>query len=309
MNRRKLFFIIIIFCIISAGAHAAVTLRLQQVTKNIKIDHAYENSAVYVYTVTLRHKGDATDFFLTFSSGQSPSFSPRLMADGAGSFIEYELYDDILTRNVLKDLSAGPSANEILSGFFPASTKWQTLDVTYTLFVQEGQFVSQGAYDDSFILSLYEGNPIVWTEHDSQAISLQAQMPQILDVAVVNSGIPFDVLSQELVLDFGILYEGDLLGGDIVVRSNALFSLALQSENQGVMPHADPLDTSVVPYIFTFNGSPVTLTGTVPVSVVPAGGPSDVNGERYPFSVAIGNYGMATEGSYQDVITLTIAAN
>ncbi|MEW5815822.1 MAG: spore coat protein U domain-containing protein [Spirochaetota bacterium] len=221
--------------------------------------------------------------------------------------LKYQIFDNAIQKNILKDLSGSPSPGEVLAGTFPASSGWQTVDLTYLLYIPAGQFLAPGKYEDTVTVTLYAGTIGSATEYDSQTVTYQASISQVVDISIVRPAFPFDPLQKDLAIDFGILKEGATNSGDIIVRSNAAFSLSLQSDNKGVMANLDRSDKSTVPYVFIFNGSPVNLTGTRPVDVLVNQSPTDLAGFRYNFTVIIQPYGMATEGSYQDIITVTIA--
>jgi len=132
-------------------------------------------------------------------------------------------------------------------------------------------------------------------------------MDNMLDVSIVNTGDPFDPAGIFLTLDFGILVEGANLGCDIVVRSNALFDLSVQSAGKGAMKHSIEAEKDTVPFTFSFEGSPIVLTGNQAVDVVTGAGPTTTTGLRYAVDVTIEPFGMATEGDYSDSITITVA--
>jgi len=294
--------------IVQTTAGAAVTLRIQSINKKITLTYGIDSAVEITETITVKHRGDATPFFITFSAGQSGSFESReLSATGSSDSFNYQLYDNMVNKNILKDLTGATTDSDVLTGFFPMSSGWQSLTVSYVFYMPANQFVGAGKYGDSVEVKLYEGTLSSAVVHDNETVNFEAQMDTIAEVSLVNTGMPFNPLQTELLFDFGILEAGESLSGDIMVRANALFTLSLQSGNRGVMANTDRSDSSIVPYEFIFNGSSVDLTGNRPIDVLIGAGPSDVNGLRYPFSVIIQPYGMATEGTYEDTITVTVS--
>ena len=67
-------------------------------------------------TIEVSHKGPAATFFVTLSAGTSGSFAMRTVTTGSDS-LNYQLYDDLVNYNVIKDLSASPGPGEVLHGF------------------------------------------------------------------------------------------------------------------------------------------------------------------------------------------------
>jgi hypothetical protein len=95
---------------------------------------------------------------------------------------------------------------------------------------------------------------------------------------------------------------GESLACDLLVEANCAFKVHFQSENAGTMVNTDPADPSVVPYTLRVDNVVTDLSSGDPVHV----GQSPTI--RFPVVVTIGNFGTATAGTYEDVITITVAA-
>ncbi|GAB4221548.1 MAG: hypothetical protein Kow009_11180 [Spirochaetales bacterium] len=67
------------------------------------------------------------------------SFDTR-QATGSGGVLNYQIYDSITSRNILKDLSANPGSQEVLSGSFPDDSGWTTQDQSFVVALPPGQF-------------------------------------------------------------------------------------------------------------------------------------------------------------------------
>jgi hypothetical protein len=93
-----------------------------------------------------------------------------------------------------------------------------------------------------------------------------------------------------------------------LVRSNETFGVSIESQNAGVMAIQTAGDSSTVPYRLSIDGSAVDLSSGNPVSVLSSVGPTVLAGRRHPISVEILDYGFATDGTYQDNLTITVTA-
>jgi spore coat protein U-like protein len=256
-------------------------------------------------TLEVRHKGPAVTFFVTLSAGTSGSFAARTLSTGAEN-LNYQLYDNLIDRNVIKDLSASPGPGEVLhgsaeeyDGFLP-----QTIQLPYVISIPAGQQLGAGTYDDSLTISLYTGtlsDPALVT---TATLTISGPVANAIDLALVDPGLSFPAFNPQTatVMDFGELFQGATGAVDLLVDANCAFTLALESENSGVMAHSNILDPSTVPYEFLFLGIAVDLSSGNPVQVATS------PGFRYPIQVTIGNLGTASSGTYQDVVTVTVTS-
>lgn len=260
-------------------------------------------------TLTVRHRGAATDFFLTFGPGNGGSFEPRTMTDGTND-LSYYLVDNPASGTVLKDLSVSPNPGEVITGTFPEKNKggWQSQEPSYTVQIAGGVFL-QGNYDDGVTVSLYQGTLSDYTFVESTTLDISARVRPVLELAIVEPGGFFDETRTNYTIDFGILSPDSVGSADLVVRSNGLFSISMSSQNAGQMVHSDPGDPSTIPYDLYINSGLVDLSSGGTVTVLNSQGPTEITGQRYPLEVEIPQLGFPTEGSYSDSITITVAAN
>jgi hypothetical protein len=70
----------------------------------------------------------------------------------------------------------------------------------------------------------------------------------------------------------------------------------------------DPTDTSTVPYILSVDGVAKSLPAGSDEPLTSSAAPTGITGEIYDLGVEIQEFGMATEGSYADIITITVSA-
>lgn len=261
--------------------------------------------------VKKQKKETTTDFFITFSTGLYGDFSSRSMETGDGNAMYYNIYDDSVTGNILKDLTAQPTSSEVLTGTFDINDNTSQV-LTFVVILDRDQFPLAGSYLDEVNIEIYGGtpeNPDSSYPLDSTSMSLSASMEPVMEMSLVPEGGGFNPGSSDLTLDFGILFIGEIRAADLLVRSNSNYSVLLRSDNGGIMPiQDDPDDTSVVPYTLSVNGSPLDLSSGTDQTAVPLAGPSTENGARYTLGVEILDFGMATEGLYSDILTITLMA-
>ncbi len=288
----------------------AQTFRFQGTPAAVTGTYLLDSAVSFTRTVTIRHRGAASSYFVTFSAGQSGNFTSRAATSGS-SPLYYQVYDSLTNRNVLKDLSANPTSLEVLTGSFADSgNSWTTQTASFVVFLLPDQIPPSGTYADTVAVELYDGTPASHgPRRDSTSFSISVTMNSALDISLVPQGFPFNVASASLPLDFGNLTAGNSRAADLVVRSNWLYTVTVTSQNGGTMKNPDPLDTSQVPYTFTVNGTPVALPAGTPQTIVTSAPATPFAGSRYTISVTIGSYGWATEGSYSDLVTIVATAN
>jgi hypothetical protein len=295
--------------LLSALPGTACDLRLQSTPGTITGTYQPDGGLTVTGTITVGHRGPATHYFITFSAGQSGDFSARYLASGINR-LDYQLYDNLTGRNVLKSLVAKPSPAEVLSGCFPCSYRLQQQSLTFVVFLPPGQLPPVGQYRDTVLIGLYAGTPSCHERRSDRAcMAISIGMNPIIDVSLVPSGAPFDSTRTSLTLDAGILREGNMLNADLIIRSNSRYSIAVLSRNGGVLRNPDPGDSSQVPYRFLSSGQVWALPQAMAQPIVTGGGPTTMAGARYAISVIVGEVDWVTEGHYSDVLTFQAAAN
>jgi spore coat protein U-like protein len=308
INRRNCM-VLILLALALPGLEAKEVLRLLSAPGVVTGTYLPDDGAVITGTISVGHCGPATRYFLTFAAGQSGKFNARLLKSGA-SQLSYQIYDNPANRNVLKDLSANPSATEVLTGSFPCSSGLQQQSLNFTVFLPAGQLPAAGQYRDAVLVELYSGTPRChgW-RRAFFCLSILVAMNTVLEVSLVRPGAPFDNKSTALALDSGILAAGKTLDADLIVRANSRYTISVFSQNGGVLRNPDPGDASRVAYRFTSNGQSWSLPPAAAQPIVSRAAPTPLAGARYALSVVVGEVGWVTEGSYSDVLTFQAAAN
>lgn len=255
-------------------------------------------------SIEVFHTGDATDFFVTIGTGQSPVFDPRVLSN-AGSTLDYQVYDDPVSRTIIKDLTTSPSDAEVLWGYAEENTGWlpKRVNVPFLLEIPAGQLLVSGTYSDSLTISLYSGTISSPTLESTATMTVTGPVANSLSLALVDPGASFPFSPRtDRVMDFGELIPGLQSSLDLLVEANCAFTVALESENNGFLANTAPADGSLIPYVLEFASTPVDFSGGGPVQVATS------PGFRYPVLVTIGDIGLATSGTYEDVVTITVTA-
>lgn len=293
----------------SPGLSAQDILRFQTTPGTIHGTYMLDSEIAIPAAITVSHEGPATSYFITFSAGQSGKFSARALLNGP-SVMGYQVYDNLVKRDTLKNLSANPSPSEVLTGSFPCSSSFRQQTVSFTILILPGQLPPVGQYQDTVALELYSGSPACHGARRACAsFSISVAMNAVMDVSLVQQGAPFDVKSSSLTLDSGVLVAGSTRAADLIVRSNSRYTISVFSQNGGTMRNPDPADASKVPYRFLAEGQSFALPQGTAQPIVSRVSPTPLAGTRYGISIIIGETGWATEGTYSDTLTFQAAAN
>ena len=286
---------------------ANTSLRISSFTRNINLNYDLSGGAEIVQTLTVKHKGDALEYFVTFAYGQSGQWSNRIITNG-GTSLNYQIYRDNTKIDILKDLADSPSSNEVIRGSFAQSGSFQFTTISYTVYIPAEQFDLAGIYSDTFDVTLYSGNLSSYIQKNSKTHSLKVTMPASLELSMTQSGNPFNDAATAVNMNFGVLYAGSVRSAEAIVRTNSPYSVLIFSDNQGNLMHSDSTVSDKVPYTLSFNGTLADLRGSTPSQIISGASVTPWEGTRYPLEVTIEDFGMASEGSYSDSITITIQA-
>jgi hypothetical protein len=165
----------------------------------------------------------------------------------------------------------------------------------------------QGFYLDSYVVTLYKGNPFgSYSFVSSNVILFQYQGAKRVDISIVPTGGNFDVSDTTELLNFGTLTTGATKSCDAVMKYNAGYILRASSANNGRLKHQT--ENEFIDYTATFDGVTFSLSNSAgnPVQVDRVLGQSPASGTRIPISVTIGNVANKRGGQYNDTITLTV---
>ncbi len=294
----------------------AQTWRLHQFPPNLVADFSSSDDVVIEQTFEVWHRGPESAFFVTVSAGGSGDFEPRLAYNGSGDSVAYNLYDSENQDYILKDLTANPSPGEVVSGSFPATAgqggPWQRQSFTFAFVVPStggsvGSLPVAGEYTDTIVATLYQGTLGSYTVTDQQQTTgVAITVPPILDLEIVSSGGTFGTGGLEHAMNFGVLMPGAVRDADLLVRTNTVYNVALRSANQGVLAFVGDDPTSFVPFNLSVDGNLIDLSPETDVTIAESAPPTAE--ARYAIAVEIPDFGLPSEGEYEDVITVTVTA-
>lgn len=296
---------IIIFILLCTGFQIHSFTRISPFGGGVNATYNQVSGLEISLTIEIFHFDDPTDYFITISGGLNGVPANRLFMNPNNDPIEYFLYNNMTDKIIIKDLSSNPSLNEVLSGSLPNGNTRQ--NVTYYLSIPSGAFYPGSTYTDTVTVSLYKGNLNSYTFSDSRDLTFNIQVPDVIDISLVPLGANFDVNSSNMTFDFGELFPGQTKNADIIVRSNLSYEVSLSSENGSILKSMDPANTSEIPYLCSINGSTITLPPLTPTVVI-QGSPTNNEGDRNRIDIVIGNFWDVGSGTYEDNITITLAA-
>jgi spore coat protein U-like protein len=257
--------------------------------------------------VTNAGKGTCT-VFVSISAGNSGVFTQRVMRQSATD-LGYNLYTDAAKSNIIKDAATATSSEVLVETVKKNETK--VVDAYWMVAPSQILPPFSGAYyDDDLVFSLYLGRIGHSPTHiEDRSVRLQSQVASSVELSLVDTGASFDEADATQLLSFGVMSAGSSLGFDLRVRTNDGYRVSMQSDNAGVMAHVIPVVTSTAPYSITVDGSAADLSSGSSVEVATGTGSTDAEGDALPIVVTIGDVADSTAGDYQDVITISVAAN
>jgi len=264
---------------------------------------------------TIEHEGTAvSDWFVTLSRGQAPSFDPRIMSKGADQLIYQVTAEDPPSSKIIKDTSVALSSDSVItsSAFnaFAATLEQQSFDMV--VHIPEDQFSAAGEYLDTMTLSLYTGQPGLPGTHvlaDSAMVSFCGRMARLLDIACEReSGITNLDLTADLT---------DHLIATVTETSNAdpgytvtITSMNLAADSAGhsgpYLRHESGSDT--LDYDLAYGGLTVAGWSAGSTLITDSGSITPAVGTSRGVTITYSGDGTLSAGRYQDILTFTIAA-
>lgn len=272
--------------------------------------YSFNTNSAPTLGLTVKRNGTSSitcNWFFTFSYGAGGSYTNRRIVNGSYT-MPMQIWKDLAQTKVLKDFPDLTATDDVLDGSFPASSGNVQSNASYYPALGAITYQRFGTYSDTFTIKLYSGtyngtNSLVQT----RTVNLDYAMAKKIDLSLVGTGAPFNILSTSQAINFGTLSAGQQQAIDIVLMYNAGYSIKFSSANNGNLKHSSFAD--VVPYSMTVLGNPVSLSGSssFPVTVSSGTGVSAAAGQRFPVVATVGSLGTARAGSYSDTITVTVA--
>ncbi len=231
--------------------------------------------------------------------------------------VAYQLRND--QGGVVLDISDATASTQVFTGEVEPTSRFfdfRTVTVPINLFVAAGQLLDPNpAYEDNVSLRLYYGSiddPDSYNAADPDAattLTVLGNVPPFVELALVNPGgtLPLFGRPTNQTMDFGILEPGETQAYDLLVETNAPFTIAIESENGGVLAYEGTNFAvglpEVVDYELWVNGQVADLGGGTTIFG------SGLSGLRWPFVVEILDFDVPVAGSYRDILDITVSTD
>jgi hypothetical protein len=299
VSRSLLLIAVFLVSLESRAANGCNGLSLQTASSVSFSANAVQQIALSVKRNNTNH---GCEYFVTFSRGIASNYN-RYMAKGADS-APYQLYRGFPDSDILKDLSDAVSSSDVIAGSFLDNAGSTQNVETYRAVLGNVAYLPVGFYFDLVTVRLYEGTLSSYALRDTTNVTFQYSSTRSIDLSLVSTGAAFNASATSMTLDFGTMYTGETKAFDILVATNAGYSLSMSSWNGGAMKHAS-LRGTFVPYSMGVNGRSVTL-GNGNTVVATGSGVTPSGGSRIPVNVMIGALLSSMSGAYGDSITVTV---
>lgn len=251
-------------------------------------------------------------YYVTLSTGYSGNSAQRQMPRALdGALLNYNVYTNA-SHNVL-NASGSYNDGNVISGSFGVVAVGATNNHTLYWTIAPSQVVqheSSRFEDVNLTMTLYAEFALNVFTPITRTVTFRARAESSVDLSLVDTGGAFDTADTAQTIDFGDLNAGEFLAYDTLIRSNDGYTLSIQSQNAQTLRHADwPSANSSVPYSFSFNGGTVDLSGGGSMALAGSTGLTPATGARFETRFTVGIMsGMERPGLYQDILTVTVAA-
>lgn len=256
--------------------------------------------------------------FRVTKAGGDCDYVVALSSDGAsGQFRQLTRSTDSIDFNIYTTASAstpvgsipGADQQEVLSGTFATAGSQEDI-VNFYIALEPGQIVPRGRYSSTMAVILYEGTLASAIEVQRINLTVRANVDEVVEISLVDSGQPFDLFDTGYIVDFGQSLGPATQGFDMRIRGNAGFDVRFKSGNRGAMQFLADTRQPGIPYSFSVNNSPAAFdsAGQVKVALKPSGTVTPVGGDAFPVEFSIGDIGNFLAGIYEDTVTITVIA-
>ncbi|MFV3077155.1 spore coat protein U domain-containing protein [Niveispirillum fermenti] len=250
----------------------------------------YGGGATGYNEIELRHKdGGACALLVGIDDGGNGT---RVM-ESAKDRLVYELYKDARLSQRVGDIRGNESA------MFPLamSAKQDTARLQVFSYIEPGQLVAKGTYQDRVTVNVYElrdGTP--YGPIASRTAQVRTKVRSVVSASVVVDGVSRPLSGSVGTLDMGELTRGGSGRFELSVSGNGDYSLSLSSENAGRLVSRD--SPSGIGYRLYVGGRAVSLGSGTTVGLGGAG--------NYELRVESDAAPQALAGTYHDNLILTI---
>lgn len=252
------------------------------------------------------NSNNCRNYRIFFSKGQANSYQRKAYVNSAS--VNYNLHRLVNMAGILKQYGDAGASNEYLEGMAQDrySTYQQRIFVSIPSLASQN-FPSSGNYVDNIQASLYNirsNGTLVLS--DTKNFSVTFIVNKKIEISLVDEGAPSDPTSTTKILDFGNLEQNLEKAADLRVVSNTPYQVWVSAYNRGNLKHAQGEGIS---YSMKVNNYSIPLSIGLPWPIG-VGNETSSSGDRYNmrFKITESTEGKPT-GLYQDIITITAAAN
>lgn len=308
---RKIFLIVGLFFPLTGLADCGLSI-----TTNTAINIVWSSSfsSLAIPITVNKANNEACDFGIGINKGGAASYDARRVTVGVKS-IPYQLYTNNGLSFQAKDYNNLTSSNDVIQGGFQTGTNLNQT-VNYYLVIPYNASTNQalygaGTFTDTYQVNIYLGNNVATylTPSDSKNVTVTVTVDPMIALSLVSSGGSFQALSTNRNINFGTLYEGQSSVFDLILKTNAGYSVSVSSLNNGHLHSIGAGTTSLIPYRLYVNSANTNLasSATTPFVVLTGPGQTSNVGVANPFRVVIGSLSSVTTlgGNHADTITIT----
>ena len=253
-----------------------------------------------------RSSSSSCDFFITCDYGSAGAYNSRTVINNSTSSykIPVQIYTNANRNFVFKSSSDASSNNHVIAANLQGTTS--SINVNFYPVLGNLDYQRFGTFQDTYTLRLYDGLVGAGSLKDTRTFVLKYTMPKSIDLSIVGSSAPFDSMSTNKTMNFGVLSNSAQLNFDLVLKFNAGYRIQFSSSNNGSMSNTSTPGT--VPYTLTINSNAVNLVGSKsnPITYASGSGVSPSGGLRFTNSIKIGSIDNSPAGPYQDTITISV---
>ncbi|QNQ07723.1 hypothetical protein [Sphingomonas alpina] len=170
------------------------------------------------------------------------------------------------------------------------------------------QIMPRGLYRTDLALRLVDdanGELALISPNASLNVAVPARIEMnISGAAARGSGGPLSMAPASI--NFGEAHSGQSERVFVNIWSNGSVTVALSSENGGVLRHMENATLPPISYSTRFDGQPINLRSPVALTRNP---PATLSGGAYELAVTLGDIRRNYAGQYKDVITVSISEN
>lgn len=281
---------------------------------NIDVNNIVFNSigSSVVYTANLNvsrtlRLGFCRTIYIGFDTGNAGNYN-REMFNSSSDRLSYNLYKDNTSNVPLKALADASNSNEYVRLAFQGnqSTVSATIEGRLPIPNQGRTFLPEGRFVDLVNATVVGG--LFNSDSDTTNFQIEVTNPIAVDISLVPPGSTFDPSATSYTLDYAEITQGESRRVDLRVKSNAGFTVSLESQGGGRMLHTSENDN--IQYTLKVNNGVQSFSGPgVPLVIGTATGVTQTNGSLFELEFLTGSPAGKLAGQYQDVITIIATSN